>query len=262
MPSGYTIHKTDKEQAKVTYYYHSDIIPQFFLCKCGKNKQQTGPLTERICWDCVDAYQESCIQRSANKFEDEVKFKTKSSNKPLAFVELHTNDSASKIGCEIINLCVVDEEQNILFESLVQPQAPLSRNARKKGYEEQLFESAPSFEEIHDNFAKAIQDKTVVLFNGKKRRELYKAICLEKGINPVDLSQAVSLKEVLLPISCGAKRIQRLKAVHQGLELSKPQRLELEGDFVRVQAPESYSVQKEVKLMSKICQQLKAKQVG
>ena len=261
VPSGYTLKQTKKGQIKVTHYYHSDLVPQSFLCKCGKHPQQTGPLSERICWSCLAMYQENCIQRSAQKLAEQLTLMDSKQALEPVFVVIHTNQGRAEAGMvrEMINLCVMNQNQQILFQSLIRPTAILSRNNRERGYQPETLQEAPSFEDIHDAFCNVIRGRLVVFFNAEERRSMYQAYCDQKGLRAEEMDHWICLKEILIPISYGTKRLHKLVAQHGEAWLKESRGLQMECSALGIPFPEEPSIEKDAMMMCQIYRALRRK---
>ena len=254
VPSGYTIKQSKTGEVKVVHYYHSDLVPQSFLCKCGKHTQQTGPLSARLCWDCLATYQESCIERSVRKLEQQLTSVSTTPSLEPVFVVIHTNQGRGPAGMirEIINLCVMDQQQTVLFQSLIRPTGTLSKNNRQRGYQTDVLKTAPTFESVHEAFAQAIRGKLVVFFNAEERRSIYHACCLQKGIEPEAIPHWTCLKDILIPISYGVKRLHKLREMQGGPVLKELRGLQLECQALGITVPGQPSIQKDAAMMHQI----------
>lgn len=256
-PSGYTLKQSKKGNVTTTYYYHSDLIPQSFLCKCGKNTNQTGHLSERICWDCLDRYQESCVQRSIEHFKMRYEERLQGQELEPAFIVLHSNQGVTEPIREMINICITNQDQEILFQTEIKPTGELSKNNRNRGYEATRLATAPTLKDVHEQIKQVTEGKLVVWFNEKDRMELYRANCDQAGISPMEFPHHFCLKEVLNAISYGAKRKYKLCLKHGEALPEPPHGLEMECAALNIDIPEGTSIQKDSMIMGRIFQVLK-----
>ena len=261
VPSGFTLKQSKKGEVKVIHYYHSDLVPQSFLCKCGKHTQQTGPISERICWNCLAMYQENCIQRSVVELERQCQVAPEATSLEPVFVVIHTNQGRTKSGTkrEMINLCVMDQDETILFQSYLRPTATISKNNRIRGYLPERLSQAPVFEDIHEAFVQAIRGKLVVFFNAEERRTMYHTYCEERGLNADPLTPCICLKEILIPISYGSKRLHKLAAKHGDLVVKDARGLQMECRALGIPFPDQPSIEKDASLMCQIYRALDQK---
>lgn len=258
VPSGYTVKQNKKGELKCVYYYHSDLIPQYFLCKCGKKTQTTGCLENRICWDCLNDYRNHCFNRSQSQFD--IQRQAHLGLEPV-FVAIHTNQSQKgQATCrEILQLCVMDHRQNVLFKSFIRINGTLSMNNQERGYQPEWVEQAPEFKAIQQAFHQAIQGKLVVIYNANDRLALYHQLCQEAGIEAIAFPHVLCLKEILIPLTNGAKRYRRIKNYQEKQSRDLRQGLELECEACGIPFSDEFSIEKDAWIMSQLYARLNQK---
>ncbi|GGG17716.1 3'-5' exonuclease [Paenibacillus abyssi] len=79
-------------------------------------------------------------------------------------VDVETNQLGD--GAEIIELSIVDLDENVLFESLIKPNAPVTEEATAiHGITNEMLLNAPGWVEVWDNAHKALEGRTLLIYN-------------------------------------------------------------------------------------------------
>lgn len=258
VPSAFTLRQTKGGQVKVVRYYHSDLIPQHFFCKCGKNKQSTGPVSDRICLDCLQAYQEKSRERSVQEFKAAIEPIQGLEPIEKVFVVMHTSQgpmlgtSAPRRERELINICLMNEAGDVLLESLIKPTTVLSKSSYERGYRPAMFENAPSFEEIQPQIEAFTRGKVVVYFNAKERQAFYEALCQQHGLIYELPTHAICLKEVLMPLSRASKQIHKMLATEESALTKNARGLSAECHALGIPVAPSSSIKEDAAIMRRI----------
>ena len=78
---------------------------------------------------------------------------------------LDTETTGLKNDDEIIEICLIDLDGNILLNTLIKPTKPIPEQAsRIHGIYDKDVENAPLWSEIYQNFINIIKDKEVIAF--------------------------------------------------------------------------------------------------
>ena len=240
-PSLVTICKGKHDEVCVIPYYHTNIIPQTFFCRCGSNQTQTGLIKNRLCETCSQEYQLLCVKKSQSYLETrESKLQITNQPREKAFVGMHTNktmkrpDGKSGEWYEIIKLHIINEQGDVLLDTLIRPMSELSQNTRHQGYEPEDFNHAPSFQTIYPILSDIFNEYTMVYFNAPLRISTFNSLCEFYQIENDVIHQYICLKEVIAPISRMVRKLYRLKTNERLMMTNKTRGVMLECEVLNI----------------------------
>lgn len=110
------------------------------------------------------------------------------------FVALDTETTGLGAEDEIIQIGIVDRNGNIILDTKINPEVPISPKAsRVHGMYREDVADAPKFPEIYHNIIKAVDQKTVVIYNAAFDKAKLKYMRVKYNLPPISCHKIVDI---------------------------------------------------------------------
>ena len=127
-----------------------------------------------------------------NQTSDQEQASVMASNWLLNCQILDTETTGLDDKAEIVEISIIDQLGNVVFDSLVKPQQPIPAEATAiHGITNDMVATAPSWADIHDEVCRLISSKPLVIYNADYDMRLMAQTAALYGLKPVTADAGV-----------------------------------------------------------------------
>ena len=127
-----------------------------------------------------------------NQTSDQEQASVMASNWLLNCQILDTETTGLDDKAEIVEISIIDQLGNVVFDSLVKPQQPIPAEATAiHGITNDMVATAPSWADIHDELCRLISSKPLVIYNADYDMRLMAQTAALYGLKPVTADAGV-----------------------------------------------------------------------